>query len=219
MRNLSVGADLAWRIAAMEVGAAKFQFIETDHIFIGICSIEKVLKLSPEESGLNQQAYKALQSEHAILKNLMENLGLNMTQLRRKMRQKLGTGNYKHAEKVIHRSDACKKVFNRAYELASSSEEISCLHLLAALLEKPGNNIIHVLSDSNVKSDTFLKHVLSSITEKEKPGQDFVKAGEVKERAAESDTPYLDRYGRDLTQPRGKANLDLSLADVTNCFR
>jgi len=133
MNTLSVGANLAWQIAAMEAGAAKFQFIETEHIFMGICSLEKVLKLSPENSGLNQQAYKALQSEHAILKNL----GLNMTQLRRKIRQNLGTGNFKHTEKVIHRSDACKKMFNRAYELASSSEEISCLHLLAAILEKP----------------------------------------------------------------------------------
>ena len=127
-------------------------------------------------------------------------MSLNMTQLRRKMRQKLGTGNYKHTEKVIHRSDACKKMFNRAHELASSSEEISCLHLLAAILEKPGNNIVHVLSEINVKSDTFLKHVLACLSEKEKPGQEFVKAGKIKAGADESDTPFLDRYGRDLTQ-------------------
>jgi ATP-dependent Clp protease ATP-binding subunit ClpC len=193
MKDLSVGVNWAWRIAAIEAGAANFQFIETEHIFIGICSLEKVLKLSPEESGLNQQAYEALQNEHAILKDLTENLGLNMTQLRRKMRQKLGAGNYKHTEKVIHRSDACKKMFTRAYELASSSEEVSCLHLLAAILEKPGNNIDHVLSESNVKSDTFLKHILSRLPEKEK-------AGEIKAGADESDTPFLDRYGRDLTQ-------------------
>jgi ATP-dependent Clp protease ATP-binding subunit ClpC len=129
MVDLSPGANLAWQIAAMEAGAARFQFIETEHLFIGICRLEKVLKLSPEDSGLNQQAYKALQSEQAILKDLTENLVLNMTQLRRKMRQKLGTGDYKHTEKVIHRSDACRRTFNRANKLGSSSEEISCLHL------------------------------------------------------------------------------------------
>ena len=207
MADISPGSNLAWRIAALEVGAAKFQFIETDHIFIGICSLEKVFKLSPEDSGLNQQAYKALQSEYAILKDLTENLTLNMTQLRRKMRQKLGIGDYKHTEKVIHRSDACKRTFNRAYELASSSEEISCLHLLAAILEKPTNNIIHVLSESNVRSDTFLKHVLACITDKEKHGHEFVKAGEIKDRTDESDTPYLDRYGRDLTQAAREGKL------------
>ena len=141
MKNLSIGTTIAWQIAAMEAGAARFQFIEAEHIFTGICSLEKVLKLSPEESGLNSQARKALRNEYSILQDLIENLGLNMTQLRRKMRQTLGTDNYKHTEKVIHRSEACKKIFNRAYELASSSEEISCLHLLVATLEKPGSNI------------------------------------------------------------------------------
>lgn len=186
MKDISVGADLAWRIAAMEAGAARFQFIEAEHIFTGICSLEKVLKLSPEESGLNSQARKALQNEYAILQDLIENLGLDMTQLRRKMRQKLGTGKYEHTEKVIHRSEVCKKMFNHAYELASSSEEISCLHLLAAILEKPGSNISYVLSESGISSDTLLKQVIAIIDKGYK--------------ADESKTPYLDRYGRDLTQ-------------------
>ncbi len=186
MKDLSVGADLAWRIAAMEAGAARFQFIEAEHIFTGICSLEKVLKLSPEESGLNSQARKALQNEYAILQDLMENSGLNMTQLRRKMRQRLGTGKYEHTEKVIHRSEACKKIFNRAYELASSSEEISCLHLLAVILEKPGSNISYVLSESGISSDTLLKQVIVIIDKEYK--------------ADESKTLYLNRYGRDLTQ-------------------
>jgi hypothetical protein len=46
MKDLSVGLNWAWRIAAIEAGAAKFQFIVTEHIFIGICSLEKVLKLT-----------------------------------------------------------------------------------------------------------------------------------------------------------------------------
>ena len=79
------------------------------------------------------------------------------------MRQKLGTGKYEHTEKVIHRSDACKRMFNRAYELASSSEEISCLHLLAAILEKPGANVSYVINESGIGSDTLLKQVIAII--------------------------------------------------------
>ena len=163
MRDLSIGANISWQIAAHEAAAARFQFIEAEHIFTGICSLEKALKLSPEESGLNSQARKALQNEYAILQDLIENLGHNMTQLRRKMRQKLGTGKYEHTEKVIHRSDACKRMFNRAYELASSSKEISCLHLLAAILEKPGANVSYVINESGIGSDTLLKQVIAII--------------------------------------------------------
>lgn len=109
MKDLSVGANLVWQIAAMEAGAAKFQFIETEHIFIGIFSLEKLLILSPEESGLKPQEIKALQHEYAILQDLMDKTGLNMTQLRRRMRKKLGISDYEHTEKVIHRSEECKK--------------------------------------------------------------------------------------------------------------
>ena len=184
MKDLSVGVNWAWRIAAIEAGAAEFQFIETDHIFIGICSLEKVLKLSPDESGLNQQAYKALQSEHAILKNLTDNLGLNMTQLRRKMRQKQGAGNYKHTEKVIHRSDACKGTFNRAYEL-SCSGDMSTLHLLAAIMESPGEHVLQILGLDDAGLDA-LKESLETVSKNQE--------------AVESTTPLLDKFGRDLTQ-------------------
>ena len=47
MPTLSIGANIAWQIAAAEASAARFQFIEAEHIFIGICSIEKLLMLSP----------------------------------------------------------------------------------------------------------------------------------------------------------------------------
>ena len=193
MPDLSIGANLAWQIADMEAGAARFQFIEAEHIFTGICSLEKVLKLSPEKSGLNPQAHKSLQNEYVVLQALMENLGLNMTQLRRKICQKLGTDNYKHTEKVIHRSEACKRMFNRAYELASSAEEISCLHLLAAILEKPGSNISYVLSESGISSDTLLKQVIAIIDKGYK--------------ADESKTSYLNRYDRDLTQAAREGRL------------
>jgi len=193
MKDLSVGADLAWRIAAMEAGAAKFQFIEIEHIFIGICSLEKILKLSPAECDLNPQTYKSLQNEHAILQGLMRSSGLDTTQMRRMMRKRLGTGKYEHTGKVIHRNEACKKIFNRAYELASSSEEISCLHLLAAILEKPGSNISYVLNESGISLDTLLKQVIAIIDKEYK--------------ADESKTPYLDRYGRDLTQAARNSKL------------
>jgi ATP-dependent Clp protease ATP-binding subunit ClpC len=193
MPDLSIGANIAWQIAAMEAGAARFQFIEIEHIFIGICSLEKILKLSPEDSGLNPEARKALKNEYTTLQSLSENLGLNMTQLRRKMRQKLGTGKYEHTEKVIHRSEVCKKMFDKAYEFVSPSKESSCLHLLAAILEKPGSNISYVLSESGISSDTLLKQVIAIIDKGYK--------------ADESKTPYLERYGRDLTQAAKEGKL------------
>lgn len=33
MKNLSIGANISWQIAAYEAAAAKFQFIEKEHLF------------------------------------------------------------------------------------------------------------------------------------------------------------------------------------------
>ncbi|HKZ46855.1 MAG TPA: Clp protease N-terminal domain-containing protein [Thermodesulfobacteriota bacterium] len=153
MPTLSIGANIAWQIAAGEASDARFQFIEAEHIFIGICSIEKLLMLSPEDSGLNPRAIKSLQAEHGALKDLMGRQHLDMTQLRRMMRKGVGTGSYEHTENVIHRSPACKKMFERACAIASPSEDTSCLHILAAILENPGNVVSHVLGTAGVKPD------------------------------------------------------------------
>jgi ATP-dependent Clp protease ATP-binding subunit ClpC len=74
MKNLSIGAYISWQIAAHEAAAARFQFIEKEHLFIGICSLEKILKLSYEDSGLNQKERKALQDEYETLQAFLKDL-------------------------------------------------------------------------------------------------------------------------------------------------
>lgn len=194
MPTLSIGANIAWQVAATETSAARFQFIEAEQIFIGICSLEKVLMLNQEDSGLNPRAIKSLQAEHGALKDLMERQHLDITQLRRMVRKGVGTGRYEHTENVIHRSAACKMMFNRAFEIVFPSDEVSCLHLLASILEKPGSVVSSALGTAGVKPDILLRHVLERI-EKQRPND---KAKD--DIPVESSTPYLERYGRDLTQ-------------------
>ena len=64
MPTLFIGANIVWQIAAGEASDARFQFIEAEHIFIGILSLEKALMLSPEDCGLNPKAIKALDSRN-----------------------------------------------------------------------------------------------------------------------------------------------------------
>jgi len=74
MPDLSIGANISWQIAAHEAAATRFQFIEKEHLFIGICSLEKILKLSHEDSGLNQKERKALQDEYETLQAFLKDL-------------------------------------------------------------------------------------------------------------------------------------------------
>lgn len=199
MTTLSIGANIAWQIASQEAVVARFQFIEPEHLFMGIFSIEKVLMLSPADSGLNQQARNSLQLENDALRDLMGQVGFDMTRLRRMLRKRLGAGSYQHTKNVIHRSDDCKKFFERACDLASPSDEATCLHILAAIMERPGNNICLALEEAGGKPETFLRHLLSRIKRKESGEKEGISEG--------SETPYLDRYGKDLTQAAREGKL------------
>ena len=162
MKDLSIGVNISWQIAAQEAVAANLQFIEKEHIFIGMCSLDKVLILSQEKTGLKPEDRKALEFEHYALEYLFRGFELNLTQIRRHLRKRLGKGNYKKTEKVVHRSDACKKIFNLASELPAPASVITCLHLLVAILEEPGKIVSRVLNDAGVESKDLMERALAT---------------------------------------------------------
>jgi ATP-dependent Clp protease ATP-binding subunit ClpC len=201
MTELSVGATLAWQIAAAEARAVNYQYIEKEHLMVGIFSLEKVLMLGPEESGLEPKAQQALLVELNALKDLLHGFGLNSTQLRRQLYKRLGEGNYKHTEKIIHRSEACKKIFHLAEGFVLFEGEMSCLHLLVAIMEDPGRLINEVLNEARVKPSDLRERALAHMAKAKKKGSGQEPLGvhhgdhKIDERGAH----FLDRYGRDLT--------------------
>lgn len=163
MKEFSVGAILACRIAAMEVKAAKHQYIEKEHLLIGFCSLGKALAFA-ENFALNAEDQHIVQSEHEAIEGVLDTFEMDTTQLRRQMRRKLGRGSYRRTERVIHRSKACKQVFARAEKLAVLPEHISCLDLLAALLEEPGEIITFIFQETGVAPMDVRQHILTIIS-------------------------------------------------------
>ena len=207
MKDLSIAANLAWQIAAGETAVANHQFIEKEHILIGICSLEKILILNLEESGLKAQDRQTVQAEHDVIEDMLRRFEFDSTQFRRQVRQGLGEGNYRKAEKLIHRSGACRKVFNRADELAGSVKEISCLLLLAAMLEEPGRVINQVLNGAGVKPANLRECALAFATQEQRRDQEPVEVHQGGHKAAQGGTHFLNRYGRDLTEEAGEGKL------------
>lgn len=195
MTSLSFSANLAWQLSAQE--AARSEFIEPAHILIGICSLEK---FSAQDEKLNPPDRQSLQIEQDDIAELLRDFELDATDLRRALREALGTGEFKHTEKVIHRSPASKQLFNRAGALARSisEKEVTCLHLFAAILEQPDSVIASVLEAEGVALDNLKMRVLAKIS----PPADGepVKVHAEKNKQNDETTHYLERYGRDLTQ-------------------
>ena len=71
MRKPSIGLYLAWQIAAAETASAKHQYIEKEHMLMGICSLEKVVMLNQDKTVLSPQTLRVLQTENEDVKDVL----------------------------------------------------------------------------------------------------------------------------------------------------
>ncbi len=199
MQNLSLGADMVWRLSAHEAAASGYLCIEKEHLLIGIVSIEKVMADGPGQAGFDQNVWQDLKAEHSLLKRVLHSHGIDQTKLRRMIRQKLGNGGYNHTERTIHRSDECKAIFANTAAMPDT-ELITTLHLAAAIAGNPGDILTTVFAELAVGPKALRDALL--IPHEKAP----VQANEDQMNNAASQS-YLERYGRDLTQAAKEGKL------------
>lgn len=207
MKHLSIGSFFALQIAATEAAEGKFQFIEKEHVLIGILSLGKLLMLNPEKFALKLQDRQALQAENDFIEDILREFEIDSTQLRRELRKKLGDGNYERTEKIVHRSEACKKVFKRTEELAASSKEISCLHLFAAIMEDLQGIISQVVNETAAKPADLRERALAYLANGQEENLDPGQFHPDEHKVAHIGTHYLNWYGRDLILEARKGKL------------
>jgi len=212
MSELSIGVSLAWQIAAGEASLAKHQYIEKEHVFNGLCKAGDLL--APEafkQAGAELENIDQIRPELDRIDELFRRFELDRVKMRRRLRQLMKPGNHQHQEQVVHRSPACKKLFQRAEEISSEygSGAIESIHLLLAIIEDAGEVIIKLFSEYGVKIEDFKQAALFNL--KDQPQEVPVKAKDKKEPKIkgdiESTTHFLDKYGRDLTDLARKGKL------------
>lgn len=207
MPKISPGVDLAWQFSAGEAVKKKSQFIEKEHILIGILSIEKVLAIP--QIPMEFPGAKELEGEYKVLAEIFEKLSVDMTQLRRSLRNNTPEGNHIHKEReVIHRSDECKKYFQRAEEIGGGDVNIFTLFL--AIIEKPGKVIEKVFEQFKIEIKD-LKNELSKIVnigfEIQPPEENKEdREGERKEEG-KKELRWLPMFARDLVKEAREGKL------------
>lgn len=146
MTRLSPAAALAWKIAMFEALQAGSELLEKEHLLIGIYSLEKVISL--QDLARDVPVAVGVLHERDALDFSIKNFRLDASKLRRGVRGNLPPGRRAGNVRIVHRSPDCRKYFNRANELAEKNE-ITCIHLLQAILEDPGPKIIRVLKPAS----------------------------------------------------------------------
>ena len=143
MPELSVVADLVWRVAAVEARRGGARLLSVDHVLVGLLSLEKLLDPS---AGLDAARRELVRADHEIIQQLLARLNQHATVLRRVLRRQSPPG-AAGANLVIHRDAACRAVFERASQIAQEHGSVACgaLHLLAAVLESPPASLLAAL--------------------------------------------------------------------------
>ncbi len=184
MGNPEPSALAAWSIGAEEARALGHENIEPEHVFIGICSLEKLLPFTDDVP-----LAAALRADVGALAAALSPYHTDAATLRRLVRRRIGRGGVAHSDNdVMHRSPACRDVFAKAASLAGTSD-VSCLHLLAALLDQRRAIITDALEEVGLMPAALRSAILPTRSERTGGGA-----------AVSEDTLLLSRYGRDLTR-------------------
>ncbi len=166
MDLISPGLRFAWQIASWEANAARQQFIENEHLLIGLCSMEKIdiLKVGKK---LDPKDHQYLESERAGIEDLIHSFGITPAVLRRKIREQSPRGKYRRKNNIIHRSPASKMVFKKAQQLGVAGDIMNVIHLMAAIMEKPTPIIDSVLRICRIDSANAFERISAHKLEKD----------------------------------------------------
>jgi ATP-dependent Clp protease ATP-binding subunit ClpA len=171
----------SWEIAAQEAYKARQNLLNKEHLLIGICSLEKLQASLSKDKNVAPEFLLSLKNDiDSVEAEILLFFRLDPRALRRNIRACLTHGSSTSPiDSLIHRDQECKNIFNRAAELAGG-KEITCVHLLNAIMENPGE-IIGTFHKKQEKTPIIKQ------TDREKVSH------------IRACTPMLDQYGRDLT--------------------
>lgn len=160
MSDYTLCVALTWQIAAEEAAGARQEYIEPEHLFIGLCKL--VGFTQPEELrrlGLPDSEAAPVKAEIETLQGLFARFNVDPVNTRRELRQRKATGilglkifDRPREGRIIHRSPQTRQVFTRATELArdANAPMTTVTHLLGALLDHPNLAVPAWLRKKNV---------------------------------------------------------------------
>lgn len=209
MLKLSLPLELIAWIASVEARAARQQNIAPAYVFIGLCSIEKLLDPEIQKQwNMSEAVVDEVYKEWNTLAALFRQHELKMADLRREMRNHVGEGVVESQQEGLPRSPECQKVFDRANDLAAGANgsAIGPLHLLAALIEEHEGDTARLLQSQGANLEVFGQEVQELLAAKP----------EVHAPSTRPATPFLERYGKDLVQMARDGKIHDAIGERSN---
>ena len=200
--NFSPVVDLAWQMACVEAVAAKAQFIEPEHFLETMTKLKLLCSDEATQMVLADGVdISALRPEMELIAGVLEDAKVAPDGFRHELRQRLGVGTYEHAKgQIIHRSDRSRNIFQRAETIAREmlAVQVATGHLFLALLEEKDCVGCKLLQEKGANLEALagrMRERLKLVAEKDIVGQ-----RPAEQAGSKTGTPFLERFGRDLTR-------------------
>lgn len=200
--KFSHGLLFIWDLAAREAAITNFSEIQPVHFLLAIL---KIVEISPDNFQIDSRDIESgiledLKAEIKDIQKAFDSIRPNSTFFRRRLRQTIQRPNeiYNHPD-AIHRSMESRKLFRVAEDLARSdyklSQTVGIYHLLEALAEIANPPWQPILVDIGFNN-------LQQIVSADRSSVESAKNEKL------SQTPLLDRFGRNLTEKAKNGELD-----------
>lgn len=190
MTRYAESVALALEIARIEARFGRTAEIEPGHLLLGVSKLCRTdLKGLLDAGGLGPDRRRAVEADTERVRRRFARAGVDPVMLRRRLRGALAAAHGGGAPGgEPHRNRDSHQVFARAAELAAAGR-VGASELLRAILESPTPPCRKVFDELGVADP------LAAFFPKppETPA-------EPEQRPAARETPFLDQYGRDLTQ-------------------
>ena len=223
MAVYSPSTILVWNIAAIEAKSGKSSEIDPAHLLLGVC---KLCDLDPERFCPRPIRRDRAQKQEFVtdietLRQWFDAWGLDQTLFRRRLRSEIARAQANRLDRgIVHRSPVSRRVFERAEEIAMLGTDDNPIlrpcHLLQAILELPASpweNLLEEMGVYNLETPPFEDP--DSDRQPDRSTSIWMEAEPLFPRQSQQDTPFLDCFGRDLTQMARDGQLDPTIGRQT----
>jgi ATP-dependent Clp protease ATP-binding subunit ClpC len=203
MESITPAVFISWQLGGLEArNILRPDKIEKEHIFLGIL---KLLDLTQDElvakMGVPADVAPVALGEAREVKPLFEKAGADVSNLRWLFRSSLDQGPQAVRGDVLHRSDACRKMFEEADRLRSSygHPNVSLAHVLSVLIGEEKSRVGDFLAGQNVNVQVLRDRLQEILGRSQRVASVSPDAGGGASPDA-SGSSIVSKIGRDLTE-------------------
>lgn len=217
MRNLSPASHIAFMLAGAEAQALRSKYIDVEHLFLGLCKVEDILYIEGWIiPGIDESEWESALEEVRGFNELLRSRGIDPKKTRRHLRRILNESQGERGEFTGHRTERCREVFAIAERYCREEGEtrIFLRHLFLSCLSQSSDILERLFSELFINREDLVnalgvapgkmeaeKTLVKTLTEEKEEEKESVQASRTK-------TPFLDKFGRDLTKLAREGRLD-----------